>query len=98
MRADAVVGEIEADYAGGSSFVDGEIVMMRDSRESLGERGGLRGIGEREVDVVGGWMGGSAVLRRLKLWTNGDFGFAVGDFLRGGYDFGGYGAEFRFGK
>ena len=98
VGADAAQSEVEADEAVRSGFVDGEIVMMRDGGESLREGGGLRGVGEREVDVVGGQASGEAVVRGLEFRANGDFGFAASDFLRGGDDFCGDGAEFRFGK
>ena len=57
VRARAVEGEVEADHAAGIRLGDGEIVVMRDGSESLRERGCLRGIAQRDVDVVRGELG-----------------------------------------
>src|SRR5271170_1955658 len=58
----------------------------------------LRGIRKRHIDIVRGQPLRCAAPGRLKLRTNGDLGFALRRFLRGGNYFGGDGAQLGFGE
>src|SRR5580693_3574756 len=98
VRADAVEGKAETDDATGSCLGDGEIVVMSDVSESLRECSSLRGIRERDVDVIRGQLSRNAAFGGLQLGANRNFGSVAGDFLSGGDDFAGDAEQFSFRK
>src|SRR5580658_2413823 len=98
VSARAVERAVEANHAAGSSFGDGEIMLARDGVQRLRERSDLRGIAQRDVDVVSSKSARRSVFRRLQLGTNGDFGFVAVDSLSGADNFSGDRAQFRLGE
>ena len=98
MRARAVERTIEADHATGGGFGNGEIVLARDSVQSLRKRSGLRRVVKRDVNIIRGESAGTAALRGLQLRTDGDFGFVPVDFPRSGDNFAGDRPQFGFCK
>ena len=96
VRAISIAREIVANHAAGGGFSNRQLVAPRDFGERLPQRAGLRGVGERYIDVVCRQMALGAGPELLNFRTNGDFGFTSGDALGGADDFDGDGAKFRF--
>src|SRR6202142_2135746 len=93
VGARAVRHEIETDDAARGCLRNRKAVAARNRIERLSESGGFRSIVEGDVNIV---ADESPLARAAgqNFRTDGDFRLALGDFLRGGNDFAGYGAQF----
>src|SRR5271165_6445527 len=96
MCSRAAERAIETHHAAGSGFGDSEIVLARDGVQSLRERSCLRGIAQRDVDIVSSQSTRRTAFRGLQLGANGDFRFVPVDLLCSTDYFAGDRAQFGF--